>query len=156
MNLLLESEKALHVSPKISVGRAWMDLWEAAQDVLQYDWIAYRETIRQTGSGIEAMAVGEGDVQTRTFPGDIGLYKTGGWEIIEQARLRENAGRIAEEAVALLWRRNARAGRSTSFWGARKSRCRFTNRAVILRSWIASWVGSELFRRELSGDRATR
>jgi TldD protein len=48
------------------------------------------------------MAVGEGDVQTRTFPGDIGLYKSGGWEIVEQARLRENAPRIAEEAVALL------------------------------------------------------
>jgi TldD protein len=48
------------------------------------------------------MAVGEGDVQTRTFPGDIGLYKAGGWEIIEQARLGDNAARIAEEAVALL------------------------------------------------------
>jgi len=102
VRLLLEAEKALHVSPQISVGRAWMDLWSI--DKVFYSTIGSRieQSIRQTGSGIETMAVGEGDVQTRTFPGDIGLYKSGGWEIIEEAQLRENAQRIGEEAVALL------------------------------------------------------
>jgi TldD protein len=100
--LLLDAEKALHVSPQISVGRAWMDLWSI--DKIFFSTIGSRieQSIRQSGSGIEALAVGEGDVQTRTYPGDIGLYKSGGWEIIEQARLRENAQRIGEEAVALL------------------------------------------------------
>ena len=56
----------------------------------------------QTGSGVQAMAVGDGDVQTRTFPGDIGLYKSGGWEIVEEAALTKNAQRIGEEAIALL------------------------------------------------------
>jgi TldD protein len=102
VQLLLDAEKALHVSPQIRVGRAWMDLWST--DKFFYSTIGSKieQRIRQTGSGVEAMAVGAGDVQTRTFPGDIGLYKAGGWEIIEQARLLENAPRIAEEAVALL------------------------------------------------------
>jgi TldD protein len=100
--LLLAAEKALHVSPQISVGRAWMDLWTI--DKFFYSTIGsdIEQRIRQTGSGMEALAVGGGDVQSRTFPGDIGLYQAGGWEIIERAQLESNAQRIAEEAVALL------------------------------------------------------
>ena len=100
--LLLAAEKALHVSPQISVGRAWMDLWTI--DKFFYSTIGsnIEQRIRQTGSGMEALAVGGGDVQSRTFPGDIGLYQAGGWEIIELAKLESNAQRIAEEAVALL------------------------------------------------------
>ncbi len=100
--LLLEAEKALHVAQEVRVGRAWMDLWTT--DKVFYSTIGSRieQSIRQTGSGIEAMAVGEAEVQTRKFPGDIGLYKSGGWEVIEQAQLRENAQRIGEEAIALL------------------------------------------------------
>lgn len=102
VKLLLDAEKALHVDPKIRVGRAWMDLWSTEKFFYSTIGSRIEQSIRQTGSGIEAMAVGEGDVQTRTFPGDIGLYKAGGWEIIEQAQLAANAQRIGEEAVALL------------------------------------------------------
>jgi TldD protein len=100
--LLLEAEKALHVSPKISVGRAWIDLWRT--DKTFYSTLGSRieQSIRQTGSGLEALAVGEGEVQSRTFPGDIGLYKSGGWEIVEEAQLAQNAQRIGEEAQSLL------------------------------------------------------
>ena len=102
VNLLLEAEKALHVSPSISVGRAWMDLWGTKKFFYSSTGSRIEQAIRQTGSGIQALAVGDREVQRRTFPGDVGLYKAGGWEVIEQAHLRENAQRIAEEAVALL------------------------------------------------------
>lgn len=100
--LLLAAEKALHVGPVIGVGRAWLDLWHT--DKFFYSTIGSRiaQSIAQTGSGIQAMAVGENDVQTRTFPGDIGLYKAGGWEVVEEAALGAHAQRIGEEAVALL------------------------------------------------------
>jgi TldD protein len=100
--LLLAAEKALHVSPKISVGRAWIDLWRT--DKTFYSTLGSRieQSIRQTGSGLEALAVGDGEVQSRTFPGDIGLYKSGGWEIVEEAQLAQNAQRIGEEAQSLL------------------------------------------------------
>ncbi|MBC5816455.1 MAG: TldD/PmbA family protein [Candidatus Eremiobacteraeota bacterium] len=102
VNLLLEAEKLLHIDNQISVGRAWLDLWRTEK--VFYSTIGSRieQSIAQTGSGLQAMAVGNGDMQTRTFPGDIGLYKAGGWEVIEEAKLRENAQRIAEQAVQLL------------------------------------------------------
>ena len=102
VSLLLAAEKALHVGPSIGVGRAWLDLWHT--DKFFYSTIGSRiaQSISQTGSGIQAMAVGEREVQTRTFPGDIGLYKAGGWEIVQEAALGANAQRIGEEAVALL------------------------------------------------------
>ena len=102
VNLLLEAEKLLHVDPQISVGRAWIDLWRT--DKIFYSTIGSRieQSIRQTGSGLQAMAVGNGDMQTRTFPGDVGLYKAGGWEVIEEAQLKHHAARIGEETVQLL------------------------------------------------------
>ncbi len=100
--LLLAAEKALRISPEIAVGRAWLDLWRSEKIFFSTIGSKIAQTIVQTGSGLEAMAVGEGDVQTRSFPGDIGLYKSGGWEIVEEARLIENAPRIGEEALALL------------------------------------------------------
>ena len=51
---------------------------------------------------MSALAVGDGDAQMRMWPGDRGLYQSGGWEIIEAAQLRENAQRTGEEAHALL------------------------------------------------------
>ncbi|HEY8314237.1 MAG TPA: TldD/PmbA family protein [Candidatus Baltobacteraceae bacterium] len=102
VKLLLEAEAALHAGSAVRVGRAWLDLWHT--DKFFYSTIGSNiaQSIRQTGSGIQAMAVGDGDAQTRTFPGDIGLYKSGGWEIVEQAALVDNAQRIGEEAIALL------------------------------------------------------
>jgi len=102
VQLLLEAEKLLHVDQRVRAGRAWMELWRT--DKTFYSTIGSRieQTIYQTGSGIQAIAAGEDDMQVRTFPGDIGLYASGGWEVIERAQLRENAARTGEEAVALL------------------------------------------------------
>ena len=87
--LLLEAEKLVHTSERIKVGRAWLDLWRTHKHFFSTSGSDIDQTIVQTGSGIAAMAVGESDVQTRTFPGDIGLYKAGGWEIVEEASLLE-------------------------------------------------------------------
>jgi TldD protein len=100
--LLLDAERLLHGPAEIAVGRAWLDLWRV--DKYSYSTAGSRiaQQIRQTGAGIEAMAIGDGDVQVRTYPGDVGLYQSGGWEIIEEARLLEGAPRIAQEAADLL------------------------------------------------------
>jgi TldD protein len=100
--LLLEAEKLIHASDRVAVGRAWLDLWRTEKFFYSTIGSAIEQTIVQTGSGVQAMAVGDGDVQTRTYPGDVGLYKGGGWEIVEEAALAANAQRIGEEATALL------------------------------------------------------
>jgi TldD protein len=100
--LLLEAEKLAHASDRIAVARAWLDLWRTEKFFYSTIGSTIEQTIVQTGSGVQAMAVGDGDVQTRTYPGDVGLYKGGGWEIVEEAALTQNAQRIGEEATALL------------------------------------------------------
>lgn len=56
-----------------------------------------------SGSGYSATAVGNGDVQVRSYPASFGgQYKQGGYEVIEALNLLENAPKTRDEAVALL------------------------------------------------------
>jgi len=107
---LLDVEKHLHAEPTIRVGRAWIDLWHTEKEFYSTTGSKIEQTIVQSGSGIRALAVSDDDAQDRSFPGDIGFYQAGGWEIVEQARLRENASRIGEEAHRLLSAPQAPAG----------------------------------------------
>lgn len=100
--LLLEAERALHVTPQISVGRAWIDLWRMEKCFYSTTGSRIAQSLAQTGSGIAALATDGHDAQDRTYPGDVGLYQSGGWEIVEAAALRDNAARIGEEATQLL------------------------------------------------------
>jgi TldD protein len=100
--LLLGAERDLHAAPSIRAGRAWIDLWRIDQIFYSTTGSRIAQTLHQTGSGMAALAAGGGDAQDRTFPGDIGLYQAGGWEIVEGAALGANARRIGEEAAQLL------------------------------------------------------
>jgi len=100
--LLLEAERALHATGAISVGRAWIDLWRTEKCFYSTTGSRIAQTLLQTGSGISALATDGNDAQDRSYPGDIGLYQSGGWEIVEAAALGENAARIGEEATQLL------------------------------------------------------
>lgn len=100
--LLLEAEQLLHAGPAVAVGRAWLDLWTTTKTLYSTAGARIEQRIVQTGCGIQALAIGDGDAQRRTYPGDVGLYQSGGWEIVERADLRSNAARVGEEAIALL------------------------------------------------------
>ena len=61
------------------------------------------QTLVETGCGIEATAVGNGEVQNRSYPNSVGRHMgTEGWEFVQRYDLPGNARRIAEEAAALL------------------------------------------------------
>jgi len=100
--LLLDAEGLLHGDPRVSVGRAWLDLWRTEKEFYSTTGSQIAQSLCQTGSGISALAVDDSDAQDRSFPGDIGLYQSGGWEVVERAALRENAARVGSEAVQLL------------------------------------------------------
>jgi TldD protein len=100
--LLLGAEHALHATPAISVGRAWLDLWRTEKEFYSTTGSKIAQRLSQIGSAISALAVNEHDAQDRTFPGCVGLYQSGGWEIVELAQLTQNAARIGEEAAQLL------------------------------------------------------
>jgi TldD protein len=61
------------------------------------------QTIYETGGGMQATAVGNGEVQVRSYPTSFGRQQvTAGWEVALSWDLPGNAQRIASEAVALL------------------------------------------------------
>jgi len=61
------------------------------------------QTIIESGGGLSATTVGEGEVQVRSYPNSFrGQFSTGGWEVVQNLNLPGNAQRTAEESVALL------------------------------------------------------
>ncbi|MGH7330696.1 MAG: PmbA/TldA family metallopeptidase, partial [Polyangiaceae bacterium] len=102
IDLLIAAEYALHVNPAVRTGRAHLDVWRKKKEFFSTIGSRLEQDIRQMGSSIHALAVGDDDAQERGWPGDRGLYMSGGWEIVSRAGLIENAARIGEEAVALL------------------------------------------------------
>jgi TldD protein len=61
------------------------------------------QELYETGCGIEATATAEDEVQNRSYPNSVGRHQaTQGWEFVEGWDLAGNAGRVAEEASALL------------------------------------------------------
>ena len=68
----------------------------------------------ETGCGIEATAVDEGEVQNRSYPNSVGRHQgTEGWEFVERYDLAGNARRVAEEARELLTARSLDPGTTT-------------------------------------------
>jgi TldD protein len=77
--------------------------------IKEHKWFANTEgalteqTIYETGGGIQAIAVGGGEVQSRSYPTSAGRQQvTAGWEAVLDWDLTGNAERVASEAVALL------------------------------------------------------
>jgi TldD protein len=57
----------------------------------------------ECGGGIDALAVGDGEVQVRSYPSAHGGSSAqAGWEYVESLGLEREAPRVAEEAAALL------------------------------------------------------
>ena len=72
------------------------------------------QELYETGCGIEATAVDEGEVQNRSYPNSVGRHQgTEGWEFIERYDLAGNAGRVAEEARELLTAKTMEPGVTT-------------------------------------------
>ncbi len=61
------------------------------------------QVLTETGAGLEATAVAEGEVQSRSYPTSFGRQQLQkGYELVEELDLVAHAGPAAEEAVALL------------------------------------------------------
>jgi TldD protein len=108
---LLAVEAEVRAAKGVTVGKAWIDVWRTHKVFASSEGSLIEQDLLQCGSAVHALAVGEGDVQDRMFPGTCGLYQTGGYEIVNKAQLLQNARRIGEEAVALLTAEQCPSGR---------------------------------------------
>jgi TldD protein len=103
INLLLEADKIMGAVPGISARTGNLVFIREHKWFANSDGAFTEQTIYETGGGIMAVAVGEGEVQVRSYPTSFGRQQlTAGWEAATNWDLPGNAQRIADEAVALL------------------------------------------------------
>jgi TldD protein len=103
VELLLAACDAQRSVPGLRQARATVDLWRRRTVLWSSEGARLDQSVTQTGAGIESVAVGEGDLQQRSWPNSFrGQFQAGGWEVVDAADLVGNGRRVADEAVQLL------------------------------------------------------
>jgi TldD protein len=93
----------LRRNKKIRVAHSSMRFIREHQWHMTTEGSRIEQVLLSSGASCSATAVANGDVQTRAYPCTHGGQTlAGGWEIIEAMNMPDHAGRVREEAVALL------------------------------------------------------
>jgi TldD protein len=112
--LLLSSTEAMMKAPNIVMAEASSYIQRDEKLFVSSEGSEINQTLIETGCGIEATAVDEGEVQRRSYPNSVGRHQgTEGWEFVERWDLPANAGRVAEEAAELLHAKPCPSGNTT-------------------------------------------
>jgi len=86
----------------IQLAQASYQIWDTTKWFVSSEGHRIDQHLRECGAWTAATAVGEDQTQRRSYPGIRGQYGTRGWELVRSFDLAGNAGRIAEEAMALM------------------------------------------------------
>ena len=114
VGLLVSATQEMGRVDGIRVARGTMDLLRQKTLFLSSEGSRIAQSVIQTGAGIEATAVSDGEVQVRSYPGSFrGHYASAGYELVDEMDLPANAQRTAEEAVALLSAAECPSGQTT-------------------------------------------
>lgn len=103
LDLLMQADEAMGRVKGVRTRRGNMTAIREQKWFANSEGAFTEQTIFETGGGIQVTAVGEGEVQTRSYPNTFARQQvTGGWEQLLSWDLPGSAERVAEEAVALL------------------------------------------------------
>jgi TldD protein len=101
--LLLAADEAMRQVKGIRVSEANLEFIRESKLFASSEGTLVEQVITESGAGLEATAVGEGEVQKRSYPNSFGRHQgTAGYEFVEELDLVGNARPTAEEAAALL------------------------------------------------------
>ena len=117
IKVLLEADRIMRRNPTIKVAEGSMQFYRTDKVFLSTEGADIEQTIFESGGGISATAVGNSDVQKRSFPASWGDTATRGYEFIKGLNLPDNAERTADEAAALLKARECPTGEMTVIIG---------------------------------------
>ena len=102
IDLLVKATK-LMLKDKVKKSEGSFSFYKTFKIFVSTEGSEIEQTIFESGGGITACAIGEGDFQKRSYPSSFGGdYATRGYEFIEEMNLLGNAERVAEEANQLL------------------------------------------------------
>lgn len=103
IDLLLKADAEMRKVKGIHVASGFITGLKTNKTFASTEGSYIEQELSECGAGIEAYAVGEGGFQRRSYPNSVGgFWETGGYETVPRLDLVGNAGRIAEQAVALL------------------------------------------------------
>ena len=101
--LLLEADCRMRRVEGVKVARGTLVCLRERKTFANTEGAFTEQEIIETGGGIVALAVGDDEVQQRSYPNSFGRdQRTVGWEYIQKVDFPGHAERIASEAVALL------------------------------------------------------
>jgi TldD protein len=101
--LLMEASRRMQQVQGVSFAEALLDFYRKRQWFASSEGAAIEQTVTHSGGGVEAVAIGDGEMQRRSFPNSFrGHITAAGWEHIPRLGLVEEAERIGREAVELL------------------------------------------------------
>jgi len=101
--LLVAATESMMRVPAVRVAEGSMDFWRTTKSFRSSEGAAIEQVITESGGGIGAVAVRDGEVQRRSYPASFrGNFGTGGYELVDRMDLAGHALPIAEEAAALL------------------------------------------------------
>jgi TldD protein len=100
--LLMEASRRMQATKGLAFAEAMLDFYRRRTFFASSEGAAIDQTIVNSGGGIEATAIGDGELQRRSFPNSFrGHITAGGWHV-QRLSLLEEAERVATEAVELL------------------------------------------------------
>jgi TldD protein len=101
--LLLEADRAMRCVDGVKVARGTLVCLRERKTFASTEGALIEQEIVETGGGIVALAVGDGEVQQRSYPNSFGRdQRTVGWEYVQEVDFPAHAEQVASEAVALL------------------------------------------------------
>ena len=101
--LLMEATRLMQSVPGVTFAEGGLDFFRRSTWFASSDGAAIEQVVLHSGGGTEATAVGDGDMQRRSYPNSFrGHVKAAGYEHIRTLGLIEEAERIGQEAVDLL------------------------------------------------------
>jgi TldD protein len=112
--LLFAADAELRRVRGVAVARGSLECQRTEKVFASTEGSYIEQILLETGAGIEALAVGEDDVQKRSYPNSFGRHQgTAGFELVDSLDLPGHAGEIAEQAVALLSARQCPSMKAT-------------------------------------------
>ena len=99
---LVAVTKTMQEVEGIGLASGNMSFWDTNKWFASSQGHRIHQHLMESGGGFDATALGETETQRRSYPQSFGQYETGGYETIRKWDYLGNAGRVAEEAAALL------------------------------------------------------
>jgi len=114
VDMLVRADAEMRRVPGIGVAEGNFVVFREEKTFASSEGSYIEQSLTETGAGIEATAVGEGEVQSRSYPTSFGRQQLQrGYELVEEMDLVAHAGPTAEEAAALLKAPQCPAGVTT-------------------------------------------